>query len=34
LNPQRYLEDVITRLTAGADFDLDQLLPGNWVPAL
>jgi transposase len=34
LNPQRYLEDVITRLTAGADFDLDQSLPGNWVPAL
>jgi transposase len=34
LNPQRYLQDVITRLTAGADLDLDQLLPGNWVPAL
>jgi len=35
LNPQAYLTDVLTRLSAkSADaIDLDQLLPGTWTPA-
>lgn len=32
LNPRIYLKDVLTRLTATPDVDLDELLPGNWVP--
>lgn len=35
VNPQKYLTDVLTRLSAkGTDAaDLDQLLPGTWTPA-
>ena len=35
VNPQAYLADVLTRLSANGadDLDLDQLLPGAWTPA-
>lgn len=34
LNPRTYLKDVITRLTSGSEIDLDELLPGKWIPSL
>lgn len=34
LNPQVYLTDVITRLSATTEPNLEELLPGNWVPTV
>lgn len=33
INPQVYLADVLTRLSASGAADLDELLPGTWLPA-
>lgn len=33
LNPRIYFEDVLMRLKSNEDVDLDELLPGNWVPS-